>query len=225
MIKIENVVTPSDEQWEAVVRGVRNPYASWEKSDGTWNQTWVWLDEDHQVVKKEEYYSVGDDNLKLMMKLSHAGDDHGKFLRMLPVICDITAPLTWWKQMSQYKIGTVTNSTSTMHCIQREEFSLDMFDTANIDDETMPIMMDVVKELNRCRTMYNTTKDKRYWNSMINLLPESYHQKRTWSGNYQTLKHIYHARKNHRLRDWETFCAFIITLPLAEQLIVGAEEE
>lgn len=205
MLKVENVVTPSEEQWRAVVYGVRNPYASWEKSDSEWI---------------DGFLSIGDADKKLMKKLSLAGDDHGKFMRMLPVICDITAPLTWWKQCDQYKIGTVTDSESTMHCIQKEEFNINMFEHEDIDDETLSLMLDVVDELNRCRNLYNETLDLKYWNSMINLLPESYMQRRTWSGNYQVLKNIYFARRNHKLGDWHTFCDWIKTLPLSD-LITG----
>lgn len=204
MLKVENVVTPSTEQWRAVVFGVRNPYASWEKSDSEWIGD----------------FRIGDADKKLMKKLSRAGNDHGKFMRMLPVICDITAPLTWWKQCDQYKIGTVTDSESTMHCIQKEEFNINMFEHEDIDDETLSLMLDVVDELNRCRNLYNETLDLKYWNSMINLLPESYMQRRTWSGNYQVLKNIYFARRNHKLGDWHTFCDWIKTLPLSD-LITG----
>ena len=142
---------------------------------------------------------------------------------MLPVICDVTAPLTFWKQLDQYKVGTVTESESTMHCIQKQEFTLEMFTSANMADETVTVMMNIIDELNRCRDLYNETKDVRYWNSMINLLPESYMQTRTWSANYQVLKNIYHARKNHKLGEWHIFCNWISSLPYAKELITYEE--
>ena len=212
MLKIERDVFPSDEQWEAVVRGVRNPYASWGKSDSKWIST----------VDIHDAFQIGEADLALMKKLANAGNDHGKFMRMLPVICDITAPTVWLLQLDTYKVGTVSDSCSKMHSIQKETFTLDMFKHDDMADETITVMMNVIGELNRCRDLYNETKDVRYWNSMINLLPESYMQKRTWSGNYQVLKQIYHARKNHKLGEWHTFCDWIKTVPYAE-LITGEE--
>ena len=213
MIYIEDTVLPSDDQWEAVVHGVRNPYASWDREDSKWVST----------VQPSDAFQIGEKDLALMAKLSKAGNDHGKFMRMLPVICSISAPLTFWKHLDQYKVGTVTDSTSTMHCIQNIPFNLNTFSHEGMDSETMTVLTNVIAELNRCRYLYNETKDPKYWNSMINLLPESLMQLRTWSGNYQVLKNIYHARKNHRLGDWHIFCDWIKTLPYARELITYEE--
>ena len=220
MIKIENAAVPSGEQWEAVIRGCRHPYESYDKSDSKWQRSYDWLDNDHQVVKVKDNFIIGEADLALMQRLANAGDDHGKFMRMLPVMADITAPLTFWKQLDQYKVGTVTDSQSTMHCIQKKEFTLSDFEHYNMDDEALAVLLDVIRELNRCRSMYNATKDKAYWTSMINLLPESYLQTRLWSGNYQVLKHIYKARAGHRLLEWKAFRAWIALLPYSS-LITG----
>lgn len=220
MITIENIVPPSDEQWEAVIRGCRHPFESYNKSDSGWGRSYDWIDNYHQVVKVKDHFDIGEADMALMQRLSNAGDDHGKFMRMLTVMADITAPLTFWKQLDQYKVGTVTDSTSTMHCIHKKEFELSDFEYFDMDDEALAAMADVIKELNRCRSMYNVTKDKIYWNSMINLLPESYLQKRLWFGNYQVLKHIYKARAGHKLLEWEVFRAWILTLPNSN-LITG----
>ena len=220
MITIENIVPPSDEQWEAVIRGCRHPFESYSKSDSRWERSYDWIDNDHQVVKVTDHFDIGEADMALMQRLSNAGDDHGKFMRMLTVMADITAPLTFWKQLDQYKVGTVTDSTSTMHCIHKKEFELSDFEYFDMDDEALAAMADVIKELNRCRSMYNVTKDKIYWNSMINLLPESYLQKRLWFGNYQVLKHIYKSRAGHKLTEWEVFRAWVTMLPNAN-LITG----
>lgn len=223
MIKIENVVTPSPEQWEEVIHGCRHPFESYGKSDSKWNRSYDWLDNDHQVVKVTDHFVIGAADMALLQKLANAGDDHGKFMRMLPVMADITAPLTFWKQLDQYKVGTVTDSQSTMHCIQKKDFELSDFEYYDMDDEALSMLNDVIKELNRCRSMYNVTKDKVYWHSMINLLPESYLQTRLWYGNYQVLKRIYNARKGHKLLEWEVFRAWITTLPYSSLITGGTD--
>lgn len=212
MIKIENVVTPSTMQWESVVRGIRNPYNSWEKSDSYWD-----------TLTME--FNIGKEDLKLMEKLANAGDDHGKFLRMLPVICDLTAPLYWWKEAEQYKIGTTTDSCSTMHTVHKKKFELEDF---SVDNDTIGIFNSIIDGLNYYRDAYNDnmasgSKEiaKVAWYSMIQLLPSSYNQRRTWSANYQVLRHIYHARKGHRLKEWEDMLWWISDLPFAKELIVG----
>jgi len=220
MIKIENVVPPSDEQWEAVARGCRHPFESYDKSDSKWNRSYDWLDNDHQIVKVTDHFVIGAADMALMQRLSNAGDDHGKFMRMLPVMADITAPLYWWKQAVKYAVGATDNSTSTMHGLHKKEFELSDFEYGDVDSETLVIFNDVIKELNRCRSMYNVTKEKRYWDSMNDLLPQSYYQLRMWCGNYQVLKRMYHARKGHRLLEWEAFRAWITTLPNSS-LITG----
>ena len=227
MLKIENTITPNDEWWEAVVRGVRNPFDSWDKSDSYW---------------LEYTYHIGEKDLALMKKLAKAGDDHGKFLRMIPVVCDITAPLYWWKEMDTYKVGTVADSCSTMHTIANKEFTLEDFSTEHLLNTGLDLfeftwdngmfarnvqpldfmLMFIIPSLNRCRQKYLETKDKDAWWQLIQLLPTSYNQKRTWTANYQVLKHIYNSRNGHLLDEWETMRQFIRMLPYRE-LITGEE--
>ena len=235
MLKIENTVTPSADWWKAVVNGVRNPYNSWDKSDSYYTEI---ISGDYQSL----FYCLGDNDLELMKKLAKAGDDHGKFLRMIPVVCDITAPLYWWKEMDTYKVGTVADSCSTMHTIAAKEFTLDDFSTEHLLNTGLDLfeftwdngmfarnvqpldlmLMFIIPSLNRCRQKYLETKDKEAWWQLIQLLPSSYNQKRTWNGNYQVLYHIYRARNKHRLDEWETMRQFIRTLPYSE-IITGEE--
>ena len=213
MIKIENVVTPSPEQWEAVIMGCRNPFNSWEKSDSEWN------------VEHPDIYYVGKKDLTLMNRLANAGDDHGKFMRMLPVIVDITAPFYWWKQMDTYKIGTVADSCSTMHMLTSRPFEPDDFSFDYSGEEVRGAYMTA---LNHLWESWNSEQDeehkKRIWYMINEMLPNCYNQRRTWSANYQTLKHIYHARKNHKLKEWHEFCGWIETLPYSKGLIIGETE-
>lgn len=208
MLKIENTVTPSEEWWEAVVRGVRNPYDSWDKSDSYW---------------LEYTYYIGEKDLALMKKLAKAGDDHGKFMRMLPVICEITGPFYWWKEADTYKVGTVADSCSTMHTITAREFTPDDF---SIDDpytlEATVCNMNMIIQDYKAEEI--APQKKLIWRDIIQTLPSSFNQKRTWMCNYQVLKHIYHARKGHRLEEWETFREWIRTLPYSV-LITGEGEE
>lgn len=206
MINIEHAEVSG---WEASIRGLRNPMNSWDKSDSQW----------HWDIDDE--YSIGENDLKLMQTLSKAGSDHAKFLRYIDVTADITAPLYFWKEFDTYKVGTVANSCSTMHKIQEKEFTIDDFSHEHIDHTNMLWM--IPDELNKWRNLYLETKDKRYWWQMIQLLPSSYNQKRTIKLNYQVLKNMYHARKNHKLDEWQTFCKWIEGLPYAE-LITGEEE-
>ena len=220
MIKITNPLYPSDEQWMMTVHGVRNPYASWDKSDSEWFRYEV---NDYDVIKN---YRLGEKDLALMSKLAKAGDDHGKFMRMLPVISTITAPFYWWKEMDQYKVGTVTDSCSTMHNLldkpfEAEDFSFD--DGVNSGFEI--ISLSTMDALNNLRDQYLSTSDpavrKIIWRAIVQSLPCGYNQKRTWFGNYQVLRHIYHARKDHKLQEWHEFCDWIERIPHAKELIVG----
>lgn len=228
MIKIEHVEAYG---WEAAVCGARNPMNSWHLSDSYW--THIEDAETHETAKFE--YFLGEKDLALLKKLSSAGSDHGKFLRMITVTLDITAPLYWWKEFDTYKVGTVANSCSTMHKIHAKEFTLDDFSHEHLVDEPFPItdeyvetyvelLGDMVICLNRARERYLETKDKKYWWQMIQLLPSSYNQKRTVQLNYQVLKSMHHARKAHRLDEWCEFCSWIETLPYAKELIVGEGE-
>ena len=226
MIKIENVETFG---WESAIRGMRNPMNSWDKSDSKYE---LYVDE-------EWHYEIGPNDLKLMKTLAKAGNDHGKFLRMINVTLDITAPLYWWKEFDTYKVGTVANSCSTMHKIHAKEFTLDDFSHEHLfnglerTDEHNPMdywensttcLEYVIDVLNYSRQKFIDTKDKRHWWQMIQLLPTSYNQKRTVQLNYQVLKAMYHARKNHKLDEWREFCKWIESLPYSA-LITGEEHE
>ena len=202
MIKIEKVEING---WEAAIRGMRNPKNSWDKSDSKY---------------EDGYFYVGENNLKLMKTLANAGNDHGKFLRMITITLDITAPLYWWKEFDTYKVGTVADSCSTMHKIQAKEFTRDDFSCEHLTVASDNILDSVIETLNFYRDNFNELKDKKYWWQMIQLLPTSYNQKRTVLLNYQVLKNMYHARKNHKLDEWHTFCDWVETLPYAKELIV-----
>lgn len=215
MVKIENTVTPSQEWWMTVIMGARNPYDSWAKSDSYIDGL---ADEDDKFENK---LIIGPADERLLKSLAFAGDDHGKFMRMLPVICEITAPLHLWKQISTYKVGTVEDSCSTMHRIVSNPFTVDDFSWEHTDEI---VQENVLQHLNLLRRQYideeDADKRKEIWFKVIEFLPESYNQKRTWCGNYQVLKHIYHARKGHKLKDWETIRSWIESLPYS-YLITG----
>lgn len=195
-IKIENIVPPSAEQWMAAIRGCRNPLNSWARSDSG-------------IQVDEEIY-IGDADLALMQKLAKAGSDHRKFLRMLPVMMDVTAPLYWWKEADTYKVGTVANSCSTMHKIAEKEFTLDDFSHERMSDGALQCLKNTVKFLEIERRAYNGTRDIQFWHDMIQLLPTSYNQKRTLFLNYEVLWSMYQARKGHKLQEWRTFCNTIV---------------
>lgn len=201
-IKIENIVGPSPAQWESVILGCRNPFNSWSKSDSS-----IFKD----PYTNEWEMKIGEADLALMRKLAKAGSDHRKYLRQLPVIMDVTAPLYLWKEEDQYKVGTVTNSCSTMHKIQAKEFTFDDFSYEHLSDFARDyILGETIHELNVNRTEFINTGDKFYWWQMIQLLPSSFNQKRTLSCNYEVLWNMYQARKNHRLDEWHVFCDTIV---------------
>lgn len=213
MIKIENVKTYG---WEEAIRGMRNPLNSWDKSDSRK------LDSKGYLVGEivVDDYVIGNNDKSLMMKLRKAGNDHRKFIRMIVVYLDITAPLYWWKEFDTYKVGTVANSCSTMHKIHDKEFTLEDFSNEHLNIASEQVMEDVIFALNSARDDFLTTKDKHYWWQMIQLLPSSYNQKRTVMLNYEVLANIYKSRKNHKLDEWHSFCDWIETLPFSE-LITG----
>lgn len=240
MIKIENVETCG---WEAAIRGMRNPKNSWAKSDShkcpcaDWDGDCPMVmngDEPAKDCEPEKYrFCVGENDFKLMKALANSGPDDGKFLRMIHVQLDVTAPLYWWKEADQYKVGTVTDSCSTMHKIHAKEFEPDDFSHEHIINSVgmgaqeievrispMQALLTTIECLNSYRALYLETKDKKYWWQMIQLLPSSYNQRRTWDLNYAVLRNIYHARKNHKLDEWRELCAWIKTLPYSE-LITG----
>ena len=217
MIKIENVITPSTEQWEAIIRGCRNPMNSWDKSDSYYPEEYRYGDLPSDAV------NIGDNDLNLMKRLCSAGTDHRKFMRMITVYVDITAPLYWLKEMDQYKVGTVSNSCSTMHKIHAKEFTLDDFSCEYL---YLPLqdLRPTIDLLNTYRERYLETKDKSDWYQIIQLLPSSYNQRRTYLLNYEVLTNIYKSRRNHKLDEWVEFCAWIKTLPYSE-LITGEKAE
>ena len=213
MIRIEHTEVSG---WNAAIRGMRNPHDSWDKSDSYW--TLIEDPETHQTARFE--FFMGEEDLKLAKKLAKAGDDHGKFLRMIHVSCDIVAPLYWWKEFDTYKIGTVANSCSTMHSIHKREFALDDFSKEQLMSGPMFQLHQTVDLLNECREGYLKSGEKWYWWQMIQILPSSYNQRRTVDLNYQTLAHMYHARKNHKLDEWHTFCEWIESLPYFKEIYI-----
>lgn len=206
MITISNVEVMGR---EAAIRGMRNPMNSWDKSDSRWDYSCG-----------DDYYAVGEKDLALMQKLADAGPVHGKFMRMITVYMDITAPLYWWKEWDTYKVGTVANSCSTMHKIHAKEFTLDDFSHEHLTPSGLETLQKVVDDLNFARIAFLESKDKSYWWDMIQLLPSSYNQKRTVMLNYEVLRNMYNSRKNHKLDEWVEFCKYIEILPQAE-LICG----
>lgn len=236
MIKFENTVLPSGEQWRAIITGMRNPLNSWHLSDSAMDypdcNTCPYNDTDN--CPKMDCFVVGEKDLDLMRRLRTSGTDHRKYLRMIAVYVDITAPLYWWKECDTYKIGTVANSCSTMHKIAAKEFKWEDFsnehlahlDIFNMEDDkdAMNALQVVINALNYNREKYLETKDKKYWWQMIQLLPNSYNQKRTVMLNYEVLNNMYKSRKNHKLDEWSTgFVNWVKTLPYAKELITGGE--
>ena len=238
MIKIEDVEVMG---WEAAIRGMRNPKNSWEKSDS------YFVDRDGDMYdicgNHAPFYgddngngdSIGKNDLDLMSRLRDAGTDHRKFMRMITVYLDITAPLYWWKEFDTYKVGTVANSCSTMHKIANKEFELEDFSHEHLITREKPLLEGAdapeppnaiwlihrtIQTLNQYRDLYLQTKDKKYWWQMIQLLPSSYNQKRTVMLNYEVLANIYKSRCNHKLDEWRELCKWIESLPYSE-LITG----
>ena len=226
MIKFENTEVMG---WEHAIHGMRNPKNSWEKSDSGFCDT---IGDKYGNIIKPENYRVGPNDYDLMKRLRNAGTDHRKFMRMITVYTNITAPLYWWKEFDTYKVGTVANSCSTMHKIHEKEFYEEDFSFERLEsgyeeykgDDAMHTaycsMQNTIYALNRLRYMYNITKNKKYWDAMIQLLPTSYNQKRTVMLNYEVLANIYKSRKNHKLGEWHVFCDWIESLPYSE-LITG----
>lgn len=204
--------------WKSAIRGMRNPMNSWDNSDSDCS-TIIKLEDGRYI---EDF--IGENDLALMKKLSNAGSDHAKFLRMINVTCDITAPLYWWKEYDTYKVGTVANSCSTMHKIHAKEFDISDFSWEHLNERSLVIFDAIIDELNFNREAFIKTKDKNYWHQMIQLLPTSYEQKRTVQLNYQVLKNIYFARRNHKLDEWHTFCDWIEELPYFKEICASKED-
>ena len=238
MIKIELLVIAGLNQ---AIHGMRNAYNSWNKSDSNYcaykKQNCIGcpyenvIDPDWDKCELNSYI-LGPNDHELALKLSKAGSDHRKYMRMIDFWVNITAPLYWWKEFDTYKVGTVANSCSTMHTIADKEFTIDDFShehLVNMFEEPIPYSSDalyccdgigvleqLIVILNGFRTNYLQTKDKKYWWQLIQLLPTSYNQKRTIKLNYEVLAKMYHARKNHRLDEWRELCKWIETLPYSE---------
>lgn len=208
MIKLEKTAVMN---LENAMRGARNPLNSWGRMDSFYN-------ENHE-------YILGPNDLDLAKRLRKAGSDHRKFLRQVFVSVDITAPIYWWKEYDTYKVGTVANSTSTMHKIHSKPFALEDFSHDHMTPGTLKYFMTVLEELENIRLRYvNEGKKKEDWYDMIQLLPSSYNQMRTCTLNYENLIGIYNARKNHKLQEWHTFCDWVLTLPYGRELIAAEEE-
>lgn len=231
MIKIENTEVVG---WEAAIRGMRNPLNSWEKSDSKWYSIGIPTSNPAAINDKylSQKYCIGDNDLDLMKRLRNAGTDHRKFMRMITVYVDITAPLYWWKEFDTYKVGTVANSCSTMHKIHAKEFTLDdfscehLFDTPESEfNDSMDVLKEVIDILNLYRDHFvKNPHRKEYWWQLIQLLPSSYNQRRTVMLNYEVLANIYKSRRNHKLDEWHVFCEWIENLPYSE-LIIGEKVE
>lgn len=255
MIKIENVVLASPEQMEFIIEGMRNPMNSWDRSDSrrcnpTDDRCYGHCDE--LGCLNVDHLHLGENDRSLMQRLSNAGTEHRKYMRMMPVYARITAPLYWWKEFDTYKVGTVANSCSTMHKIAEKEFTLEDFSHEHLtefipgqksngwtfeenDLITLPgypdhgyssvyILKIIIMALNFNRQKYLATKDKKYWWQMIQLLPSSYNQTRNVMLNYEVLANIYRQRKDHKLDEWRELCKWIESLPYSE-LITGKKEK
>lgn len=230
MIKFENTEVMG---WEAAIRGMRNPMNSWDKSDsGICFDTVAChtcrADRNHCKSRMEnKEFVVGYDDMNLMTRLRNAGTDHRKFMRMIAVYVDITAPLYWWKEFDTYKVGTVANSCSTMHKIAEKEFTIEDFSCEHLENPWLVHLKETIKLLNEARDAYhwcNTDAKKEWWWQMIQLLPSSYNQKRTVMLNYEVLANIYKSRNNHKLDEWSVgFMDWIKSLPYSE-LITGKEK-
>ena len=208
MIKVERV---SVINMENAIRGARNPMNSWARMDSYYNE-------------KGEYI-LGENDLALASKLAAAGSDHRKFLRQIIVSMDITAPLYWWKEFDTYKVGTVANSTSTMHKIQAKEFTREDFSCDKLTDDALAVFDKFIEYLESERVKFNETKDKAHWHNLIQLLPSSFNQLRTVSMNYEVLINIYYARRHHKLDEWHILCDEIAKLPYADKLILVKEDK
>lgn len=227
MLKIENAEVLG---WEAAIRGSRNPMNSWKKSDSVFideEGDWYTISGDSGPFKNVDGFStdgeqvyIGPNDLDLMTRLRNAGTDHRKFMRMITVYLDITAPLYWWKEFDTYKVGTVANSCSTMHKIHAKEFTLEDFSYEHLSNFMLNSLKGTIDHLNLARSNYKLSHSKDDWWQMIQLLPSSYNQRRTVMLNYEVLANMYKSRKDHRLDEWHTLCDWIESLPYSE-LITG----
>ena len=208
MLKVDRI---SVMNMENAIRGARNPLNSWARMDSYYNE-------------KGEFV-LGENDLSLATRLAKAGSDHRKYLRQVMVSMDITAPLYWWKEFDTYKVGTVANSTSTMHKIQAKEFCRDDFSHDRLTPDAMAALDSLIVYLESERVKFNETKERAHWHNIIQLLPSSYNQLRTVTLNYEVLINIYYARHTHKLAEWHTLCDAIKALPYANELILVKDED
>ena len=207
MLKIERV---SVMNLENAMRGARNPMNSWAKSDSYYDE--------------KGNYVLGENDIDLAKRLAHAGSDHRKFIRQIFVSVDITAPLYWWKEFDTYKVGTVANSTSTMHKIHSKPFERKDFSCDRLDEGGLAMLDVLIAYLEAEREKFNENReDRQSWHNMIQMLPSSYNQMRTVTMNYENLVNMYYARKSHKLAEWHVFCDWIKSLPYADALILVKE--
>lgn len=218
MIKIEHTEIPYN-CWEPTIRGMRNPMNSWGKSDTNYKVMKIhYLCDDTQSVGTPD---IGEDDLKLMMRLAKGGSVHAKYRRMITVFVDITAPLYWWKEFDTYKVGTVANSCSTMHKIHSKPFVLDDFSHDKLLPGAKETLCHLIDQLNFWRSEFLDSNNKVYWEQMIQLLPTSYNQKRTILLNYEVLVGMFRDRKSHKLDEWHVLCDWIRELPYSEIITVS----
>jgi len=233
MIKIENIEVMG---WEAAIRGMRNPMNSWEKSDSIFVEDGEYHDicgnsGPYNGTVTKTFFKMGGKDLDLMTHLSKAGTDHRKFMRMITVYLDITAPLYWWKEFDTYKVGTVANSCSTMHKIAEKEFTMENFSCEHMNHTSLNVLKEIIDLLNKYREDYLNPEagkigvKKDYWWQMIQLLPSSYNQRRTVMLNYEVLANIYKSREGHKLDEWNSFCDWIENYLPYSELITGKEEK
>lgn len=208
MVKIENTEVFG---WRAAIRGARNPMNSWDKSDSVY-----FPGEDYSCC-----VSIGPNDMKLLRNLADAGTDHGKYLRFIQVYADVTGPLYWYKELDTYRMGVEKNSCSTMHKIHSQPFTISDFSHEKLNPLGLNMLKMIVEQLEANRRLFLENKDKMHWWQLIQLLPSSYNQRRTYMFSYAALRAIYHARKNHKLTEWHEFCDWIRSLPYAAELITG----
>ena len=208
MLKVDKI---SVMNMENAIRGARNPMNSWARMDSFYDE--------------QGNFVLGENDLSLARRLAVAGSDHRKFLRQIMVSMDITAPLYWWKEFDTYKVGTVANSTSTMHKIQAKEFEREDFSCDRMTADALSVLDALIVYLEGERIRFNETKDKSAWHNMIQLLPSSFNQLRTVTFNYEVLINIYYARRHHKLAEWHTLCEAIENLPYAKELILVKRED
>jgi hypothetical protein len=219
MLKVENVEVLG---WEHAIRGMRNPKNSWAKSDSGPECPYG---KEKCCGECQQNFCIGPNDKQLMMALRNAGTDHRKFMRMITVYLDITAPLYWWKEFDTYKVGTVANSCSTMHKITDKPFELDDFSHEHLGFQSVRVLKDTIKVMNDFREEFIKDHEKENWWQMIQLLPSSYNQKRTVMLNYEVLANMYKSRRNHKLDEWHTLCDWIESLPYSTLITGGVVDE